>query len=114
MNLNPNTNSSFTQARMIGTVGLGLVGLLASGEIDNTEKSVAPANLYRKSYAGSIGGQHPTLGLFEVSTTSRAIRGRDVVEQAAISYRRFATSQIPLEADFAQVLSANLWDLYSR
>lgn len=115
MNSSPSTNSSFTQVRMIGTVGLGLVGLRASSQIAKAGMPATSANEHRKSYEGSLRWQNPTLGLVKISGGGNsAILTSAVVQQAASSYRKFAASQIPLEADFARVLASNLWNLYSR
>jgi hypothetical protein len=114
MNLNQSTNSSITQAGMVSTIGVGLVGRLASGETSNAGKSPTLRGQNRKSYVGSRRWQEPTFGLIKVSNGSPAIRSSDIARAAAFSYRKFAASQIPLEPDFARVLSSNLWDLYSR
>jgi len=65
-------------------------------------------------YRQSGQGASQAINFPHISSVSHVISNDEIFATAAGAFRKFAALQVPLDREISELLSANLWALYSR
>ena len=100
-------------------IGLGrtaagtMFGILASAALAN--QPVGPEiHFANETRIRSIGQSSTSSSLVAQMRSAQVLGDKSLIAEIATAYEQFASKQKPLEPEFAELLTANLWELYVR
>lgn len=107
-------NSSWAPTQIASTVSTALIGVLAAGPLMQTDRSWVGEPLHVELDARQTYVVTDLAAASASLVTVQRDAGDDLVAVAMSAFAEVSRQQVPLPADFARLLSDNLWDLYQR